>query len=164
MKKIEHHIFLYKNNLIIKSLLQPIQEKIAIFDRMYKLLETVSDCEKDELLEQLEALDLEIMEDLDEEYADTLSNNELVDEANEESPTTEKVEEVNIKIKSKKSKKLSDESILDELVQKGLTDTIGRTTLRDLGLQAPLGWDTVIGKYRVIRISTFKYRYRIELK
>ena len=164
MKKIEHHIFLFKNNLRIKSLLQPIQEKIEIFDRMYKLLETVSDCEKGDLLEQLETLDLEIMEDLDEEYADKLNNNELVDEANEEDSTTEKVEEVKIQIKSKKPKKLSDESILEELVQKGLTDNIGRTTLRDLGLQTPLGWDTIIGKYHVKRTSVFRYRYRIELK
>ena len=46
MKKIEHQVFLKNNKLDKKLLLQPIQEKIEIFDRMHKLLETVSDCEK----------------------------------------------------------------------------------------------------------------------
>ncbi|WP_339625440.1 hypothetical protein [uncultured Winogradskyella sp.] len=156
MNKIEHQVFLKNNKLDKKLLLQPIQEKIEIFDRMHKLLETVSDCEKGNLLEQLEELDLEILEDIDEEYADKLEFNEI-EEVLEEKPELEK-----IVAKKEPVKKITDESILDELVKMGRTQDIGRSTFRDLGVKTQLGWETVIGKYRVTRTSVFRYRYEIE--
>jgi regulator of replication initiation timing len=158
MKKIEHKTFLKNNNLDKKLLLQPIQEKIEIFDRMYKLLETVSDCEKGNLLEQLESLDLEILEDIDEEYADKLEFNDI-EEALVEEPILEKIESQKVE---QTPKKVTDESILDELVKMGRTQDIGRSTFKDLGVKATLGWETVIGKYLVTRTSVFKYRYGIE--
>ncbi len=156
MKKIEHKTFLKRNNLDKKIILEPIQEKIEIFDRMHTLLDTVSDCEKGNLLEQLEALDLEILEDIDEEYADKLQFNEI-EEVLEEKPVLEK-------IPSKKEvvKIVTDETILDELVRMGRTQDIGRSTFKDLGMKNPLGWETVIGKYRVVRTSVFRYRYAIQ--
>lgn len=153
MKKIEHQVLLKNNTLDKKLLLQPIQEKIKIFDRMYALLETVSDCEKGDLLEQLEELDLEILEDIDEEYADKLEFNEIEEEL-ESKPKLEKV--------SIQKQKPTDESILDELTKMGRTQDIGRTTFRDLGIKAELGWQTSIGKYNVKRTSVFRYRYAIE--
>lgn len=164
MKRIEHQIFLKNNKLEIKLLLQPIQEKIEIFNRMFKMLETVSDCEKGNLLEQLEALDLEILEDIDEEYADKLEHNEILEEL-KETPKLEKVEVKKPKEEVKQEKpKITDESILDELVKMKRTENIGRSTFRDLGIKTQLNWETVIGKYRVKRTSVFKYRYRIEMK
>jgi len=156
MKKIEHQAFLKRNSLNKKLLLQPIQEKIEIFDRMHGLLETVSDCEKGNLLEQLEELDLEILEDIDEEYADKLEFNEI-EEALEEPPELEKVAP-----KKETKKQATDEAILDELVRMGRVRNIGRSTFRDLGVKAPFGWTTVIGKYRVVRTSVFRYRYEVE--
>ena len=153
MKKIEHQVFLKNNTLDKKLLLQPIQEKIEIFDRMYRLLDTVSDCEKEDLLEQLEELDLEILEDIDEEYADKLEHNEIADELE----TAPKLEKVLVK-----KPKPTDESILNELVKMGRTQDIGRSTFRNLGIKTPLGWETVIGKYVVKRTSFFSYRYAIE--
>jgi regulator of replication initiation timing len=166
MKKIEHQFFLKNNKLDKKLLLQPIQEKIEIFDRMHKLLETVSDCEKGNLLEQLEELDLEILEDIDEEYADKLEFNEI-EEVLEEKPVLEKVitqkrELEKVIIKPEIPKKITDESILDELVKMGRTQDIGRSTFRDLGIKTQLGWETSIGKYRVVRTSVFRYRYEVE--
>jgi regulator of replication initiation timing len=158
MKKIEHKTFLENNKLDTKLLLQPIQEKIEIFDRMHKLLETVSDCEKGNLLEQLESLDLEILEDIDEEYADKLEFNEI-EEALDEQPVLETVAP-----KKVTSKPVNDVAILDELVKIGRTQDIGRSTFKDLGIKTQLGWETVIGKYRVIRNSVFRYRYQISLK
>jgi len=180
MKTIEHQIFLKKNKLDKKLLLQPIQEKIEIFDRMHKLLETVSDCEKGNLLEQLEELDLEILEDIDEEYADKLEYNDI-EETLEEQPKLEKlevekpkaskakviVEKEDKSIETKKQPKqkvITDESILDELVKMGRTQDIGRSTFKDLGVKTVLGWETVIGKYRVIRTSVFRYRYAVLVK
>ena len=180
MKRIEHQIFLKNNKLDKKLLLQPIQEKIEIFDRMHKLLETVSDCEKGNLLEQLEELDLEILEDIDEEYADKLEYNDI-EETLEVQPKLEKVEIEKSKasktktivekedkpIETKeqpKQKVITDESILDELVKMGRTQDIGRSTFKDLGVKTVLGWETVIGKYRVIRTSVFRYRYAVIMK
>lgn len=153
MKKIEHQSFLKNNKLDKKLLLQPIQEKIEIFDRMYALLDTVTECEKGDLIEQLEELDLEIREDIDEEYADKLEFNEI-EEALEDKPELEK-----IVAKKEPVKKVTDESILDELVKMGRTKDIGRSTFKDLGIKAQLGWETIIGKYRVTRTSVFRYRY-----
>ena len=169
MKTIEHQIFLKNNKLDKKLLLQPIQEKIEIFDRMHTLLDTVSDCEKGSLLEQLEALDLEILEDIDEEYADKLEYNDI-EEALEAQPKLEKLEigksdtskpKEAVK-KEDKPKVVTDESILDELVKMGRTKDIGRSTFKDLGVKTVLGWETVIGRYRVIRTSVFRYRYAVE--
>ena len=166
MKKIEHQVFLKNNKLDKKLLLQPIQEKIEIFDRMYTLLETVSDCEKGNLMEQLEELDLEILEDIDEEYADKLEFNEI-EEILEDKPalekvTTQKPELEKVIIKPETPKKITDESILDELVKMGRTQDIGRSTFKDLGIKTQFGWETVIGKYRVVRTSVFRYRYEVK--
>jgi len=155
MKKIEHQVFLKNNKLDKKLLLQPIQEKIEIFDRMHKLLETVSDCEKGNLLEQLEELDLEILEDIDEEYADKLEFNEIEDVLDEQ-PVLEIVA-----TKKETPKPTTDEAILDELVKMGRTKDIGRSTFKDLGIKTQFGWETVIGKYLVIRTSVFRYRYEV---
>lgn len=155
MKRIEHHIFLKNNSLDKTLLLEPIQDKIEIFDRMYELLDTVTDSEKVHLLDQLEALDLEILEDIDEEYADKLQFN-TIEEALETPPVLEKVTS-----KEAQPKPTTDEAILDELVKMGRTSNIGRSTFRDLGVKTQLGWETVIGKYRVVRTSVFRYRYEI---
>lgn len=156
MKKIEHKTFLKNNSLDKKLLLEPIQDKIEIFDRMYALLETVSDCEKGNLLEQLEELDFEILEDIDEEYADKLEFNEI-EEALDEQPVLEKVAP-----KKETPKPANEEAILEELVRMGRVRNIARSTFRDLGVKTQLGWNTVIGKYRVVRTSVFRYRYEVE--
>lgn len=160
MTRIEHQIFLKRNSLDKALLLQPIQDKIEIFNRMHALLETVSDCEKGHLLEQLEALDLEILEDIDEAYADKLQFNEIEDVL-EEPPKLETVAKATEQ--QARPKTPTDASILDELVKLGRTQAIGRSTFKDLGMKTPLGWETEIGKYRVVRTSVFRYRYTIEL-
>ena len=160
MKTIEHQIFLKRNGLATKLLLQPIQEKIEIFDRMHALLDKVSVCDKDTLIDELEALDLEILEDIDEEYADQLEHNEITEELKEKQIAFEKVMEDAPAPKPKK--KPTDEDIINELVKMGRTENIGRSTFRDLGVKVALGWETIIGKYRVTRTSVFRYRYEIE--
>lgn len=160
MKTIEHQIFLKRNGLATKLLLQPIQEKIEIFDRMHALLDKVSVCDKDALIDELEALDLEILEDIDEEYADQLEHNEITEELKEKQVAFEKVMEDTPAPKTKKQS--TDEDIINELVKMGRTENIGGSTFRDLGVKVALGWETIIGKYRVTRTSVFRYRYEIE--
>ena len=156
MKHIEHRIFLKRNQLDKAIVFQPIQEKIEIFDRMHQLLDTVSDTEKATLLEQLEALDLEITEDIDEAYADKLEFN-AIEEALEAPVALEKSKQT----KSKKEEP-KDVSILRELIKIKAHKSIGRSALQDLGFTTALGWRTVIGPYRVRRTSVFAYKYRIE--
>ncbi|GAL74629.1 hypothetical protein JCM19275_3484 [Nonlabens ulvanivorans] len=107
-------------------------------------------------MEQLEELDLEILEDIDEEYADKLEFNEI-EEALDEQPVLEKVVP-----KKETLKPANDEAILEELVRMGRVRNIAGSTFRDLGVKSQLGWNTVIGKYRVVRTSVFRYRYEVE--
>lgn len=160
MKKIEHQIFLKRNKLAVNILLQPIQEKIEIFNRMYQLLEKVTNTEKEDLLDQLEILDLEILDDIDEEYADRLEFNTL---SEDDIQPAEPVLTKHPKPKVELTIIQKDESILDELVKMKCTRGIGRSKFIDLGLKTTLGWNTVIGKYLIKRTSAFNYRYKIEL-
>jgi len=153
MKHIEHRAFLKKNKIDKKLLLTPIQDKIKVFNKMYDLLENITPCGKNSLIKQLEKLDDEILKDIYNIYADDLSNNELADDLKEKKVSPKKIES--------KSKVNSDEFIIDQLVELGQTENIGRSTFLDLGLQKNLEWNTYIGKYLIKRISVFKYRYDI---
>ena len=110
-------------------------------------------------MEQLESLDLEILEDIDEEYADKLEFNDI-EEVLEDEP---KLEKVTTEKSNKLTQKTTDETILDELVKMGRTQDIGRSTFKDLGIKTILGWETVIGKYCVTRTSVFRYQYEVKI-
>ncbi|WP_010180383.1 hypothetical protein [Aquimarina agarilytica] len=164
MKRIEHQLFLKRNQLEVSLLLQPIQEKIEIFNRMQKLLDTVSECEKGNLLTELEALDLEIVEDIEEEYADRMEFNEIEEAIAESKPVLEEVKEKPIESQRPMPKKpmLSpDERILEQLIKSEENENVSRSKLKKMGLVTPLGWDTTIGQFRVVRTSVFRYRYSI---
>ena len=64
--------------------------------------------------------------------------------------------------KKEAAKPANDEAILEELVRMGRVRNIAGSTFRDLGVKTQLGWNTVIGKYRVVRTSVFRYRYEVE--
>lgn len=151
--QIEHRAFLKKNKIDKKLLLSAIQDEIKIFDKMYALLGKITPCGKGGLVKQLEKLDTGIMKDIYNVYGDEISNNELTEEFKEKNETSKKV--------SPKIKVNSDEFIIDQLVELGQTEDIGRSTLIDLGLKQDLGWSTTIGKYLIKRIGVFRYRYNI---
>lgn len=153
MKHIEHREFLKKNKIDIELLLTPIKDKTKVFDKMYDLLENITPCGKNSLAKQLEKYDEEIMKDIYDVYGDEISNNELTEDPKEKEVRPKKI--------SSKSKVNSDEFIIDQLVELGQTENIGRSTFLDLGLKKSLEWNTVIGKYFIKRISVFKYRYDI---
>lgn len=153
MEHIEHRKFLKKNKIENKLLLTPIQDKIKVFNKMYDLLENITPCGKNSLVKQLEKYDDEIMKDIYNVYADDLSNNEVTENTKETKVNPKKI--------ISKSKVNSDEFIIDQLVELGQTENIGRSTFLDLGLKKNLEWNTNIGKYLIKRISVFKYRYDI---
>ncbi|EDP96519.1 hypothetical protein U8527_10415 [Kordia algicida OT-1] len=156
MEQIEHRAFLKKNKTDKKLLLTAIQDKIKIFDKMYDLLERITPCGKGSLIGQLEKYDEEIMKDIYNVYGDAISNNELSEDFKAKNEKPKKV--------VAKAKVNSDEFIIDQLVELGQTEDIGRSTLMDLGLKTPLEWNTIIGKYLIKRISVFKYRYNILIR
>ncbi|WP_281989739.1 hypothetical protein [Aquimarina aggregata] len=134
---------------------RPLVEKIDIFWKLHKLLDSIQDSDRDDLLEQLEQLDYEILGEIEEEYEDQLENNDRLEEILK-SPLVKK----SIKDKAK-AKVRTDESILQELVSMGRMKNIRRSVLKSLGVQSKIEHDTVIGKYRLKRMSFFFHVYGI---
>jgi hypothetical protein len=150
-KEIEFKQFLKENKLKVIDLPEPIQEKIDIFYRLYELLDTIQESDLQELQEQVAQLDIEILEDIEEQYEDQLTNNE---------PLEKLLESEGIK-KSVPKKKRSDESILDELVKMGRTQNIRKSELTAMGIKRKIKRDMVIGKHVLKRTSVFFHVYRI---
>ena len=155
-KVIEFKQFIKDNKLKITELPKPIQEMIEIYDQLYELLDTIEEQNLQELSEQLQKLDIEILEDIEEEYEDQLTNNKHTESfKNPEVIATKTPQKVVPK------KKKTDEMILDELVKMKMTKGLKRSKLRDMGIKAKIGGDTIIGKYILERTSFFYYRYDI---
>ncbi|TSE07936.1 hypothetical protein [Aquimarina algiphila] len=155
-KVIEFKQFLKNNNLKKKELPKPIQEMIGIYDQLYELVDTIEEPNLQELTEQLEKLDIEILEDIEEEYEDQLTNNKRAELPKKPEVTIKKSPQKTVPTKEK-----TDEMILDELVKMKRTKGIKRSKLRDMGLKTKVGGDTIIGKYILERTSFFYYRYDI---
>lgn len=159
IKEIQFKRFLKENNIKKKDLPKPIQEMIQIYDQLYELVDTIEEPNLQELLEQLEKLDIDILEDIEEEYEDQLMNNETPVVPKEVKSTTPKPTPKRVMTKEK-----SDEMILDELVKMKRTKGLRRSKLKDMGLKTKITGDAIIGKYRLERTSFFYYRYDIVLR
>ncbi len=161
-KEIKFKKFLEDYEIVIKELPEPIQEKIDIFWRMHKLLETIQECDLQELLMQIEILDYEILQDVFETVEDRMPNNDIMEipvmEAKEIKVKPKKEIEVKRKVSSKGK---TDEDILDELVKIKRTTNIGKSEFEEMGLKTKLGRSVVIGKYVLKRTSIFFRRYDI---
>ncbi len=149
-KVIQFKQFLQENKLKVADLPEPIQEKIDIFYRLHALLETIQEPDFQELLEQVEQLDIEIQEDIEEEYEEHLTNNEHPSIVKRPENTPKKT------IKGK-----SDVMIVEELVKMRRTTNIRRSKLIDMGIKTKLKGDTRIGNHLLKRTSFFYYRYNI---
>ncbi len=158
-KNIRFKEFLDSNELEEKDLPKPLVEKIHIFWKLHKLLDTIQDTDREDLLEQLEQLDYEILGEIEEEYEDQLENNERLEELIN-SPVVKK----SLKQKAK-TKLRTDETILGELSSMGKIKNIRRSYLKGLGVKAKIKHDAVIGQYQLKRMSMFFHVYDIvELK
>lgn len=155
MKEVKFTVFLKENKIKKTDLPRPLVEKIDIFWKLHKLLDSIQDSDRDDLLEQLEQLDYEIHGEIEEEYEDQLENNDRLEELLK-SPLVKKT----IKEKAK-SKVRTDESILQELVKMGRMKNIRRSALRSLGVKSKIEHDAVIGKYQLKKMSFFFHVYGI---
>lgn len=155
MKTIRFKEFLQENKLKKTDLPKPLLEKIDIFWKLHKLLDSIQDADRDDLLEQLEQLDYEILGEIEEEYEDQLENNDRLEELMN-SPVVKK----SLKHKAK-NKLRTDETILGELVSMGRIKNIRRSFLKELGIKTKIEHDAVIGKYQLKRMSMFFHVYGI---
>lgn len=157
MKQIKFKAFVKENKLKKEYLPKPLEEKIDIFWKLHKLLDSIQESDREDLLEQLEQLDYEILGEIEEEYEDQLENNDRLEELMN-SPVVKQ------SIKNKAKTKLrSDETIVGELVSMGRIKNIRRSFLKELGIKTKIEHDVVIGKYQLKRKSMFFHVYEIEL-
>ncbi len=147
--------FLDKNQLKVSALPKLIQNKIEYHSELHDLIEYTESEIHQEIKEELERLDYEILMDIQEEYQDRLQNNERLEKL-ARSPTLKK------SIKKKAITRLrSDQSILEELVKMGRTKNIGRSVLKEMGIKAKIGRNTIIGNYLLKKVSLVRYSYDI---
>jgi hypothetical protein len=153
MKEVKFNVFLEANGLDKNDLPKPLIDKIQIFWNLHKLLDTIQDKDRQELLEQLEQLDYEIHGDIEEEYEDRLENNDRLEELMKSPLVKQSIK------KKAKAKIRTDESILKELVAIRRTKNLTKHELKEMGLKAKLGRRTEIGKYLVQRKTLWLYYY-----
>jgi len=158
MQELTHLSYLDKNQLKLSLLPDPIQDKIDIYTRMEALRESIEPGDQEELDRQLDILDLEIIQDIQETYKDRLRYNSLKHFSKSQKKKSNSKKQIP---KEETPVVNTDEVILKQLVDQGKHRHICRTALRKLGLKAALGDQTIIGSYRIHRISVFSYCYRI---
>lgn len=155
MKNIKFKKFLENNKQEIEQLSQPLQEKIILFERLYDILTDLEQNDKPDILEKLELLDLELLEDIEQEYEDQLEHNERLEELSN-SPTIARV------LKKDDANPLSsDERLLQRLVSEGKTQNIGRSQLIEMGFKTKLQKSLVLGNYALRRSGVWHYTYDI---
>ena len=149
MKKITHELYINKHALDISLLPSDIQEKIGVFKKMLELEDDVEAQDKQELENQLGKLDGEILTDLKD--IKKLHKANKVDTSLENSTP----------VKPDTQKKRHSDDILKALIDQKKHIDVSRSTLRSLGITAPLSKVTIIGKYCITRTCFFTYRYSI---
>lgn len=155
MKIFLHKRFIQNNHLNISDFSQPVQTKLSIFDKYLDKHDKLKGDEQTELYYKMEELDHEILQDILNEMEHQLENNDLPDEEEKkEAPTASK--------KAAPSR-LSDEQILDSLWTAGNTKELGRSFLKERGIQHPLsGWVIRIGKYTLYRAAVFRIVFNLK--
>ncbi len=149
MKKfpIEFKQFLDQNKLPLAQLPESIQEKISIFERLYAIEDDKEDGYA-QLLTLLDELDIEILEDIEQEYDQILQHNDVLEQAPQ------------MDISSKEED--SDAALLHRLYTEGRRSGLLKSELERLGLKADLSWKTtILGKYKLKQVSCLLYRYDI---
>ena len=137
MRTINHQLFLTENGLDKTTLLQELQKKIAIFDRMYAKWEQTVEEDRSELKAKLQQLDQEIYQDMLDTFEDALANNDELEE--------------------------TDEDILEQLWRMKRTKGLSRSALKKYGIKRNLsGWNIPVGKYILRRTEIFSYTYNLE--
>jgi hypothetical protein len=145
-EEFEYIKFMQNHNLTIDDLPIHIKYPVAGFNTTHWSLNDIDDeIEEDRIREELKEIDGLILEELEEEFDELLSATEI--------NTNEKVSKEQLN---------SEETLLDHLVERGRTKNIGRSELRDMGMETRIKNNTIIGKYILKKESLFYHRYNIQ--
>lgn len=177
-KKFPHKKFLLENKDIIATHPVPdmLKKRILGFEELEEDLEHTEDEDKEELINRMEDLSLELDEDLEEFYEDLLENNDSQEEEPEPKaslaapapePKMQKPEvalapvketpKPNFTPQSNPVIKNTDESILENLL-KAKTSTIMPDKLLALGFKTPLGAKSIqVGHYLLYKAKYALY-------
>ncbi|MCB9448664.1 MAG: hypothetical protein H6585_10005 [Flavobacteriales bacterium] len=162
MKTYRHQRFLQENNIDISTLPEMLQKRINIFGVLLKKLDETVEEDKEELLNKLETLDLEIEEDLEDYFDGKLENNEedyteedkAILKAQEEAEQKKKEEE------EKAAKQPSDEELLENLLKSGI-QLISSAELKQKGFKGKLeNRQLRVGNYQLC-MGIYDLKYRI---
>lgn len=152
-KKFKHKVFLSDNNIEVSTLSGLLKKRMRGFDELVEDYQHTLNEDQQVMEDNITQLDMEIEEDLYDEYEQWLENNEEA----EEGVLLKKV------IKKPRPKKpKSDESILEELWKINRREQLKRSFLKESGIKTPIkGWRVFIGKYKLERQTLFSYTYQL---
>lgn len=98
MKKFPHQQFIEDNGIAIDTLPKMLQKRIKGFEELQEDLEHTTEHDREQLLDKLDLLSLELEEDLEEQFEHQLENNDVEEEEpdlKEEPLPVDKIEESN---------------------------------------------------------------------
>ncbi|QKX05351.1 hypothetical protein HN014_10630 [Aquimarina sp. TRL1] len=153
MKPVKFKEFITANKLKVSELPKPLIDKIDIFWKLYELLDSIMDTDRQELIEQLQQLDYEILGDIEQQYEEQLENNDRFEQLIKSPLVTQAFKE---KVKQKIR---TDITIIKELVSMGRTRDLTREELESMGLKTKLGKNTQIGQNTLRRKTKWFYYY-----
>lgn len=142
-----HIKFMEDHDLTIDDLPNHIKYQVAGFNGYYAAYDDISFEDSKEagtVKRELKELDWQILQELEEEFDELLE-----------------IPGINVGKKVSKEVLGNEELLLDELVKRGRTRNIGRSELRDMGMETRIRNATVIGKYILKKESMFYHRYSI---
>ena len=164
MKKLPHQQFIEDNEIAVDTLPKMLQKRIKGFEELQEDLEHTTEHDREQLLDKLDLLSLELEEDLEEQFEDQLENNDVVEEDSElkehdtipvenvEGRTDPKtvVPELEVVVEGK-SENEEDEDILSQLFSKNQLK-ISPTQLIKKGFKRKLDHKVIaVGKYALYR-------------
>ena len=158
MKNTEYKQFINENKLEDK-IPTHIKDKIVVDEKMEETLGKLAPEDQQEHLEKKKNLELEILDDLHEHFADDMENNDIIEEAPKKvDPPVAKEDAPEKKVEPKPENE--DEKIIDKLVKNGY-DRIKRENLRALGFKGLLENKVhFVGKYTLTK-EHLSFTYKI---
>ncbi len=169
----KHQVFLKDNNIDSSTLSPLLQKRIGGFDELVEDYEHAIDEDQEKMESKITKLDMEIEEDLYDEYEQRLENNEDIEDEKKETPTLQKEKKPEPVPKPSPVAppdpptpptpvKSEDVKIIESLLKRG-RKSIGRSDLRALGYKGTLDRkEHIVGNYK-LKKALFSYTYYITL-
>lgn len=159
----KHKVFLKDNNIDVATLSPLLKKRIVGFDELVEDYEHAVEEDQVKMEARITKLDIEIEEDLYDEYEQWLENNEDIEEEEKKAPAPQpekKPESIPKPVVPTPQVKSKDVEIIETLLRKG-EKSIGRSDLRELGYKGKLDdKEHIVGNY-LLKKALFSYTYYI---